>query len=96
MDDRYDTHYDQVPSPDIEPEKLPPYFRTDINISSKWTKHFETIIDIRNLFNLNNEVGAVWGNRNREGHQEEGLSILVTLKISTWGLLLLCDNEPGR
>ncbi len=75
MDGRYDTHCDQVPlsDPETDPKKLSLYWRTDVNVKSVISDKMQLTLDIRNLFDRKNETGAVWGNRNRKGHEEEGL-----------------------
>ncbi len=84
MDALYDTHYDQIPlsDPVTEPTELPLYWRTDINISTIFSRNLELALDIRNLFDRENEIGAVWGNRNRKGHEEEGLGAMISLRYT--------------
>ncbi len=82
MANQYDTHYDQVPYPDIKPEKLQDYFRTDLNVSSQIRSNLQIDLDITNLFNKKNETGAAWGNRNREGHEEYPISAMLSLRYT--------------
>ncbi len=83
MAEHYDTHYDRIPETGPRgPKELPVYWRTDLNISTNITDDFDLIMDVRNLFDRKNYVGAVWGNRNRKGHEEEGISVMLSLRYT--------------
>ncbi len=80
----------QSASPD-ETEKLPPYWRMDLNISKKITERFEMFIDIKNITNRENKkpslyypiIGYISDDPSQDntgvkpGIPEAGISILI-------------------
>ena len=60
---------------DPDPDSLDEYYRLDCNISKKFPKRWETILDIRDLLNRENHIPGISPNVN--GFEEPGTSILL-------------------
>ncbi len=60
-------------------EALDTYWRTDLNIA-KLFSNFKANLNIRNLFNRKNYTPTLW--REKDGHQEEGISVLLTVSYN--------------
>ncbi len=66
-----DTHYGR----DSDPGDLPPYWRTDLNLSKVIGEKVKVIVDIRNLFDRENRVPSIYGAK--DGVGEAGISALL-------------------
>lgn len=60
---------------DTHQDKLPPYYRMDLNISKSITDRAEIYLDIRNLLNRENRTPSVYGTDN--GYLEPGIGVML-------------------
>lgn len=58
-----------------DPEKLPAYYRMDVNISKIISEKLEIYLDIRNVLNRENHIPSVFGAMN--GYVEPGTSVML-------------------
>jgi outer membrane receptor for monomeric catechols len=71
--------YDKDPNPDI----LPAYWRTDLNISKNfYDDKLEIGLTIRNLFNRRNYIASVWGAH--KGLEEFGIGCLLRINYKLY------------
>ncbi len=60
---------------DTHKEKLPPYYRIDLNIYKAFSTSVEFYLDIRNLLNRENRTPSVYGID--DGYLEPGISVML-------------------
>ncbi len=69
-----ETHYSRNHP---NPNDLPSYWRTDLNVSKVIAERAEVILDVRNLFDQENQVPSFAGST--DGIEEPGISVLLRL-----------------
>ncbi len=57
------------------PEKLPPYYRMDINVSKNISDKFELYLNVKNVLNRENRMPSIYGAP--DGYVEPGIGVML-------------------